>query len=334
MKKLGKVLLAILGVLLALALLLLAVRLVNGFRYPEPPALAVNLDPASYPTTVPGATVERVDLDRLQGFHLSPDTPSHDGLVVIWGGSDGGPDFARAARIAGQGYHVLSLFFFGQPGQQPILAEVPLEAFEDALRWRAEHAPGPLTVIGTSKGAELALALQARYPDIDNLVVYAPTTHTWQGLDFATEKSSWTWAGEPAPYVSFRHADPQSVTAMFAAMLLNTPVRLYQQYASALANDPDAERAAIPFKLSGHLLAFAGEDDAMWPSADAARHWGAQAPGRTEAHTYPGAGHLFGAHDGWAGGFAMGGNRAGNEAALAASDTVLDASLAAWHPAR
>ena len=157
MKKLGKVLLAILGVLLALALLLLAVRLVNGFRYPEPPALAVNLDPASYPTTVPGATVERVDLDRLQGFHLSPDTPSHDGLVVIWGGSDGGPDFARAARIAGQGYHVLSLFFFGQPGQQPILAEVPLEAFEDALRWRAEHAPGPLTVIGTSKGAELAL---------------------------------------------------------------------------------------------------------------------------------------------------------------------------------
>ena len=49
----------------------------------------------------------------------------------------------------------------------------------------------------------------------------------------------------------------------------------------------------------------------------------------------PGAETLyFGAHDGWAGGFAMGGNRAGNEAALAASDTVLDTSLAAWHPAR
>ena len=116
-----------------------------------------------------------------------------------------------------------------------------------------------------------------------------------------------------------------------------------RSFASVSASGDDGTRrvlmlAALEQDLASAMplggSSFAGEDDAMWPSADAARHWGAQAPGRTEAHTYPGAGHLFGAHDGWAGGFAMGGNRAGNEAALAASDTVLDTSLAAWHPAR
>lgn len=180
----------------------------------------------------------------------------------------------------------------------------------------------------------MALALQAHYPEIDNVVVYTPTTHVWQGLDFTTEKSSWTWRGQPLPHVSFRHSDPATFAHMLSAMAFNYPIRLNEQYASALATDPGRDAAAIEFKLTGHLLAFAGDDDAMWPAADAARHWGAAAPGRTEAHVFPGAGHMFGPFDGWAGGYAMGGSRAANMAAQTASDEVLDAALAAWHPAR
>lgn len=336
MKKLGRVLLTLVTIGVALVLVVLGIRLVNGLRYPDPPELAGNpQDAASYPTSVADAAVERIEGDYLNGFHFTPDTRRYDGLVVVWGGSDGSPDFRRGARLAGEGYEVLSLFFFGQPNQRPVLADVPLEFFDEVLTWRAAHAPtGPLTVIGTSKGAELALTLQAHYPEIDNVIVHTPTTHTWQGLDFTVEKPSWTWQGEPVPYVSFRHSDPASVGQMFGAMLLNLPARLNEQYATALANDPGRDAAAIPLKLSGHLIAFAGEDDAMWPAADAARHWGDAAPGRTEAHVYPDAGHLFGPFDGWAGGFDMGGTRAGNEAAQAASDEVMDAALAAWHPAR
>lgn len=336
MKKLRKVLLAILIVAVALVLVILGVRLVNGLRHPDPPELAGNpQDASTYPTTITDAAVERLEGKYLNGFHLTPRTKKHDGLVVVWGGSDGSPDFRRGARLAGQGYDVLSLFFFGQPNQQPVLADVPLDFFDEVLAWRAEHAPtGPLTVIGTSKGAELALALQAHYPEIDNVVVYTPTTHVWQGLDFTTEKSSCTWRGQPLPHVSFRHSDPATFAHMLSAMAFNYPIRLNEQYASALATDPGRDAAAIEFKLTGHLLAFAGDDDAMWPAADAARHWGAAAPGRTEAHVFPGAGHMFGPFDGWAGGYAMGGSRAANMAAQTASDEVLDAALAAWHPAR
>lgn len=336
MRKLVRVLVRILLAVAVLAVALVGVRAVNGLRYPAPPAFAGDYqDAARYPLAQPGMTVQRVTGAYLNGFHLRPDAVRHAGLVVIWGGSEGGPDYDRAVRLAGQGYEVLSLFFWGQPNQRPALANVPLDFFDEVLAWRAAHVPeGPLTVIGTSKGAELALALQARYEQIDNVVLYAPTAHSWQGLEYTGEHPSWTWRGQPAPYVSFRHASPESVIAMYGAMVLNAPAPLRSAYDSSEANDPDAITARIPVRLRGHLLAFAGADDAMFTSTRDATLLAAEAGDRGEAHVLADAGHIFGSHDGWVGGFAMGGTRAGNEAAQEASDAVLDARLAAWHPAR
>lgn len=312
------------------------IRLVNQRRYPTPHGFPNDLDdPARYELEQPGMTITPVRGDYLNGFELRPDALTREGLIVIWGGSEGGPDFNRAVRLASHGYHVLSLFFFGQANQQPKLASVPLDFFDEVLTWRAQQAPtGALTVIGTSRGAELALVLQARYPQIDNLVVFSPTRYAWQGLDFRQEQSSWTWRGEPLPHVSFRHANLGSRLRMLAAMVGNTPVQLRMQHASAAAHDPNSEAARIRFGLSGNLLAFAGDDDAMWPGEQAAEYWGRQVPGRTEAHIFPGAGHLFGPLDGWAGGYAMGGTWGANQAAYTESNAILDARLAAWHPVR
>lgn len=333
MKRLGRFLLRALAVVVVLVVLVFAVRLVNGLRYPTPESLTGDLKDASrYSLSQPGMTVERLTGDYLNGFHLHPDAVTHRGLVVLWGGSDGGPDYSRAVRLAGQGYEVLSLFFFGQANQKPLLAEVPLDFFDEVLAWRAQHVPdGPLTVLGTSKGAELALALQARYPEIDNVVVYTPTEYVWQGLDFSRPASSWTFRGEPLPYVSTQRAAPSATAAMFAAMLLNYPMPLRELYATAAASDPNAAEARIPLELTGHLLAFAGDDDAMWPGDVAANALGAVDPPRTEAHVYPAAGHLFGDHEGWANGLALGGAPAANAAAGTDSDAILDAALAAWH---
>lgn len=324
------------AVLAAAAAAIGTTRLVNHRRYPTPHGFPDDLDNAArYDLDQPGMTITKVQGEYLNGFQLHPDAQTREGLVVIWGGSEGGPDFNRAVRLASHGYQVLSLFFFGQPNQRPVLANVPLDFFDEVLAWRNEHVPnGPLTVIGTSRGAELALVLQARYPQINNLVVYSPTRYSWQGLDFGREQPSWTWRGEPVPYVSFRHAAPGSKARMFAAMIGNTPVQLRMQHASAAAHDPNSEAARIRLGLSGNLLAFAGDDDAMWPGEQAAEYWGRQVPGRTEAHIFPGAGHLFGPLDGWAGGYAMGGSWGANQAAFTESNALLDARLAAWHPVR
>ncbi len=336
MQKLVRILLRLLAVVVALVLVFVGIRVVNGLRYPTPPAFAGNFADASrYPTTQPGMTVEPVSGAYLNGLHLRPDAVHHAGLVVTFGGSEGGCDYERAVRLASQGYEVLALFSWGQANQQPVLADVPLEFFAEVLAWRAVHrVGGPLTVVGTSKGAELALVLQERYPEVDNVVLYAPTRHSWLGLDYGAVRPSWRWRGEPVPYVSTTYASHASRVAMVVAMLLNTPMSLVDQFTTAEAADPGAAAAAPKVVVSGHLLAFAGDSDRMFPSARDARLLAEAAGGRGEAHVYPDAGHLFGAHDGWAAGVDFGGTRAGNEAAQAASDAVLDAALAAWHPAR
>ncbi len=336
MKKFVRVLVRVLLVAVALVLVVVGIRVVNGFRYPTPASLSGNqMDASRYPLTQPDVTIERVQGTYLNGFHVKAKTLRRGGLIVVWGGSDGGPDYERAVRIAQQGYDVLSLFFFGQPNQKPTLAEVPLDFFDEVLTWRdANVNPGPITVIGTSKGAELALVLQARYPRIDNVVVYTPTLYSWQGLDYTTAKASWTWHGEPLPAVNFRYADASASAGMVASMLFNTPMRLRATYESAAAHDPNASAALIEVKVPGHLLALAGDDDAMWPGDQAARTLGALKPGATEAHVFPGAGHLFGANDGYALGYLLGGTRAANEAAQEQSDRILDAALDAWYPLR
>lgn len=336
MRRLARGVLRMLAVLVVLALVLFGVRFVNGLRHPTPDEFAGDpTDATRYPLTQPGLTVTPVQGDYLAGFHLKPEALTRAGLVVVWGGSEGGPDYDRGVRLARQGYEVLSLFFWGQSNQRPTLADVPLDFFDEVLAWRDDHvATGPLTVIGTSKGAELALALAGRYPQVDHVVLYAPTRHSWQGLDYSAERPTWTWRGEPVPYVSFRYASPGSVAAFFGAMLLNLPAPLKAEYDSAEAGDPNAGAARLPVPSQVQLLAFAGADDAMFTSARDAVVLAEEAGSRGEAHVYPGAGHLFGSHDGWLGGFAMGGDRAGNEAAQQASDEVLDATLARWHPAR
>lgn len=327
MKKLGRILLAVVAVLVALTLVVMVIRFVNGRRYAAGDDQQNRQDPASYSLTHPGTVIERVDDGYLHGLHLRPTGTPKPGLVVVYSGSEGGMDHARATLLAQNGYEVLSLFFFGQPDQPKLLSRVPLDHFDRVLAWRDAHAPGPLTVLGTSKGAELALELQTRYPQIDHVVVFTPTTYAWAGLDYTKDQSSWTWRGQDVAYVSFRHADPAATRGMFWSMLFNTPLRLREQYATAARRDPNAERARIPVDAK-RVLAFAGDRDAMWPGDEAARELGARG---AEAHVHPGAGHVFGDIGENVGTLTVGGTPEANRAAKDASEEILLARLGEWH---
>lgn len=334
MKKLGKVLLGILGVVVALVLVVVVIRVINDQRYPDPEGFTPQ-DAASYSLTQPGMKIERVQGDYLNGFHFKPDQVKHQGLVVVFGGSEGSPDYNRAKQLAGEGYEVLGLFFFGQPNQRPLLSEVPLDFFDEVLQWRTKNNnTGPLTVIGTSKGAEITLALQARYPEIDQAVVFTPTAYSYPGLEFGRyEKGSWFYKNEPVPYLSFRKADASTMWPMFSAMLFNSPFRYREQYASTLANASPEEKDAARFPIKAKkVVAFAGDQDAMWPAEEAAQELAKSSP-NVEPHIYPGAGHMFGPVGEYIGKVEMGGSQPANEAAKADSDKVLLTRLAEWHPA-
>lgn len=334
MKRLGKFVIRALAVVLVLVLVVVGVRVVNGWRYPTSEGSDLRAL-ASYDLDQEGMSIEHLTGDYLNGFHLVPDEVTHDGVVVTFGGSEGSPDFDRAVSLAEQGYEVYALFFFGQENQQEQLQEVPVEFFGEVTDRIEEGSarPGPLTVIGSSKGAELALVLAEEYEQIDNVVLFAPTMHSYQGLVFGQEvPASFTRGGEDVPFLSFRDASLGALAGQLSAMAFNYPISYLPTYQSVVeGSDQAAVEAATldPTAVEGGLLVFAGGDDQMWQSATAAQQIQDANP-EAEVHVYPEAGHIF-YGPGHIAGLATGGSEEANTAAGQDSTRVLEETLATWH---
>lgn len=329
MKKLLKILGTLLGVVILIAALIAGVHTYNAKRYASPGG-----DPKDKSSYETNAQVKAIEGEYLNGFRFTPAQPKHRGTVVVFGGSEGSPNYHQAKAISEQGYEVLALFFFGQPNQQKELVDVPLEFFDEGTALISE---GPVTVIGASKGAELTANLAARGAKIDNIVLYTPTEYTYQGLSFnSTESSSFTQDGKPLPYLSFRDSAPGASSKMFFDMLFGLPIAYRPVYESMPKRAANADQARIPIEdFPGNGLIFAGGKDAMWQGDVAARSLAERNP-RLEAHVYPDAGHLF-SEDITASGKSwekmLGGTVQGNRTAKQESDRVLFEKLAEWHPA-
>lgn len=343
LRVIGKVLLWLLAVILVLVLVVVGLRAYNGHKYPitQSAGEGRSADKSSYTTS---ERVTAIEGDYLNGFHFRPEEKTHRGVVVVYGGSEGSPDYDRAQQLADDGYDVLSLFFFGQPNQKPTLANVPLEQFDEVADYIDEHVENssdtadgtrdPVTVIGTSKGAEFAELLAARGYPVDNVVAFAPAHYSYSGLDFARgqELPSFTDRGETVEYASFREASISAGAKMMWDMATSYPVSYRPTYESAAANAGDNARIDLS-GFGGNVLLFGGEDDQMWQSADAARALAEQG-GNIEVHTYPDAGHAFfpNADDvpnGWQ--IMLGGTVEGNRAAHDDAEKILRERLAQWH---
>ena len=338
MRRTGKALLWPGVCLVAAGLVVLAVRTVNNFRYPEPELEYPDpMNATAYPTQVPGVTVDPIAEGPVRGFHLRPDEIRLEGVVLVWGGSEGGPDFAHAELLAQAGHEVISLFYFGQPDQPEVLNRVPVETASLAIDWAEAHADAanPVTVVGTSKGAELAALLPTVEPRVDNVVLVAPVDHVTQGLDQRDVASSWTHRGVEVPYVAFADAaEFGPVWGLMGAMIFDYPMHLRPAYEVALAGPGARDKSIDLTQLPGEVLIFAGGDDQLWPADAAARRFADSRPDRTEVHIYPEAGHVFDVPADYAEGMRMGGSAEGNTAARESSDAILVDRLAQWHQQR
>ncbi|MGX1769054.1 alpha/beta hydrolase [Dietzia sp. NPDC055340] len=320
--------------LLVVVLAVVAARVVNHFRYPEPAlAYAEPRNPASYPTELPGIEVTPIADGRVRGFHLRPETIRHEGVVLTWGGSEGGPDFEHAELLARAGHEVLSLFYFGQPGQPETLDRVPVETASQAIDWAEANAESadPVTIVGTSKGAELAALLPTYEPRVDNLVLFAPMDHVMQGMDQRNVVSSWTVGGQDVPYVAYADAPgPGPVLRLALASLLGAPIHLRPVFEGALEAPQSGDARIDLTRLPGEMLVFAGGDDQVWPADAAARRIAEDLPESTEVHIYDDAGHVFSVPGAHADGMLSGGSAEANAAALEESNRILVERLADW----
>src|SRR5689334_537266 len=244
------------------------------------------------------AGVRRVEV-RERGLvgtlFLPPGEGSHPGVIVL-GGSSGGIREPLAALLASRGCAALALAYFGVEGLPTQLADIPLEYFETALDWmaaRPEVRGERCALLGTSRGAELALLLGATFPQVGAVIAYAPSGVLWGAV--GASGPAWTYRGESLPVVPDR-VPPE----LDAAISARVPISAAEWYQYNLEDDAALEPATIAVeRIAGPVLLISGEDDQMWPS----RLMAERIMRRLADHhfawpyrhlRYPDAGHLIG----------------------------------------
>lgn len=186
-------------------------------------------------------------------------------LIVGLGGAEGGNSWARdfwkpqRERFLDQGYALLAIGYFGLPNTPATLDRIALDGVHAAIK-QAQQDPRVssecVILIGGSKGAELALAMAAHYPDIDAVIALAPSDTVFPAHTDAMTTSSWSKDGQPLPFAPM----PWSATLD----LLGGNLHAVMQRVLA---QPEAEAARIPVeRMQAALLLVAADRDEMWPS--------------------------------------------------------------------
>ena len=207
-------------------------------------------------------------------MHLVGDGPT--GFLVL-AGSSGRVEVERCRVLAEAGATAASYRWFGET-----VDRVPLESFDDALADLHERCER-LVVLGTSRGAQAALLLGARHPEVDAVVAISPTDVVWPALSTERpQRSAWTSGGDPLPFVPLDDAwepdtDPPEL------------VGLYEQSLETYADRVPAARLPVD-RVAGEVLLVAGADDRLWPSLDFAERLQQRQP-RATILSHPEAGH-------------------------------------------
>lgn len=338
-----KIFFRIFSIVIILLVLVFILRIYNDHKYKDTNALnfpeyykdVTNI--SLYPKDIDGVDVTYVDEGRMQGFRFVPKEKSHKGIVICFGGSEGSPNFENAKRLAKDGYETLALFMFGMKNQEQTLRKIPLEQFEDVINYINKNIKDnkPISVLGASKGAEYALNLASKYPEIDNLILISPSSYNFAGLDFKDYGSSWTYKGKELPYIDIRKSSFKSfLKNVIVPNIIKSPISYKETYKSAIEKDSLSKEKLISVKnVKANILMIAGEDDLMWDSLAMAKKIKDQNP-NAKVYSYKGAGHIFAGNGVLNLGkirIATGGTIEGNEKARSESRKTIDAFLKENH---
>lgn len=219
----------------------------------------------------PGPTGRRIDeAGVFANYYPASGEPA--GAVLLIGGSLGGitNETVRTAEALQQrGISVLAASYFGAPGQPANLERIPLETFDRALTWliaQPEASDDRLAVMGTSKGAEAALLIGLRHPEVRAVIAAAPSSAVWPGINWDSVNalnadSSWTSDGEPLPFLPYASFHP--------SILVGNLGRLYKNAVNRLDEHPEAAIAIEDLQAS--VLLVCGELDRLWPACQMSR---------------------------------------------------------------
>jgi dienelactone hydrolase len=246
------------------------------------------------------ADVERIPVKdgRLRGVFFRPKAKGKYPGVMTLSGSGGGVSESRAALLAAHGYAVFTLAYFNYQDLPKNLVDIPLEYFDEGLTWLEKQecvGAGRLTVMGGSRGGELALLLGTRFPNIKAVVAYVPCHMVVSSPPPAVRSAAWIHHGKPVPWFDTKVDEEELRKVREANPENGSPVwRLFLKDAEA------AQKAAIPVeKINGPVLLISSKDDRLWPSAEMAekvekRLRESKHPHKVRHLPYEDAGHFIG----------------------------------------
>lgn len=227
-------------------------------------------------------------------------------VLMLLGGSEGGlPNYYDVEKLTRLGYPCFILGYFGTKNTPERLEMIPLEYFETeikALKAKPELKNKKIVVWGGSKGAELALLLASKYPQIEGVIAAVPSSVVFQGLG-GNLVSSWSEKGQSLAFVPFAPYD-------YSKIVNSQYVEVYRL---SLEQTEQVKEAEIKVEnINGPILLLAGKADQMWPSHQMAEmivnrlernkfpHW-------YKLYSYDNAGHTL--NDGYMVGGTLEGNK-------------------------
>jgi len=210
-------------------------------------------------------TKEVLTTNGLKGTLFLPNKKLNQKVVICLSGSGGNIPHERSAILASHGIASLSLGYFGHEELPTYLSKVPLEYFEKVLSFLENHPHingKDITVIGSSRGAELALLLASRYTQITSVIAYTPSHAVWSGVGNRKEQNSsaWSYQNKELPFIKCK----LSLMKWFEYYFSKKPFELTSSFLDSLEGHID-EKAIIPVeKIQGDILLISGNDDQMW----------------------------------------------------------------------
>ena len=227
----------------------------------------------------PGPTGERINESGLIANYYPVTGDGQNPAILLLGGSGGGINASvsrMAVALQKEYYAVLAPSYFGAPEQSSKLELVPLELFDQAIDWLRSQPNidgDRLAVIGQSKGAEAALIIATRHPELRAVVGGMPSNVAWQGVDFNVvnfifnpPSGSWSLDDEPIPFVPY---------------VKEFTTDAFEIYAKSLAQKSNYPDAIIQIEATrASVLLICGKVDALWPSCEMAEQIKARAAER------------------------------------------------------
>jgi len=214
---------------------------------------------------------EYVQEEKITGALFHPKQKGRYPAALILSGSDGGMQEHAAALLASKGYVTLALAYFGVEGLPKNLENIPLEYFQEATKWlkKLPYVNGNISLIGHSRGGELALLLGAIFDDYQSIIASAPSTYMTPGMrnGIFTSTSSWTLNQQPLPSITFKFR-LQTIFSMLKNWLLKKPISYLSIWDDTLKIQEKTENARISIEnIRIPIMFIAGRDDQLWPSS-------------------------------------------------------------------